>query len=81
MNVSKVLIWGKELQAKEKKIKQRLIKLAEDVEDIVIIDKRDFVLIVVLEELQSYDSLDGEIDILHLKEIKGLLDNFFANFY
>jgi hypothetical protein len=76
-----VIIWEKELQVKEKKIKQRLIKLAEDVEDIVIIDKRVFVLIVDLEELQNYDSLDGEIGILHLKEIKDLLDNFFANFY
>jgi len=75
-----VRIWGKELQVKEKKIKQRVKKLAEDVEDIVIIDKKVFVLIVVLEELQSYDSLDGEIDIPHLKEIKGLPDNFFCTF-
>ena len=75
-----MLIWGKELQVKEKKIKQRLIKLAEDVEDIVIIDKKHFVLIVVLEELQNYGSLDGEIDIPHLTEIKGLPDNFLCKF-
>jgi hypothetical protein len=68
-----VIIWEKELQVKEKKIKQQAIKLVEDAEDIVTIDKNDIALIVVSEELQSYGNQQYGIDFAHLMAIRVLL--------
>jgi len=45
-----VILWVKELKVREKKIKQVVIKLADDVEGILIIGASDFVLTVALEK-------------------------------
>jgi len=48
-----VIIWVKELQARERKIKQVVIKLADDAESIPIIGVSDIVPVVVLVEPQN----------------------------
>jgi hypothetical protein len=45
-----VILWVKELKVRGKRIKQAVIKLADDVEGILIIDASDIVLIVALEK-------------------------------
>jgi hypothetical protein len=48
-----VILWVKELQARGKKIKQVVIKPADDAESILIIDVSDIVPVVVLVEPQN----------------------------
>ena len=67
--------WEKEHQARERKIKQHLIKLVDDVESIPIIVEKGFVPIVDLVEVRNYESLVGEIDIDPLMETKVSIDN------
>lgn len=55
--------WVKELQVRVKKIRQHLIKLVGDVENIPIIGVRDSARAVDLEGLPNYANQDGGIDI------------------
>jgi len=73
--------WEKVLLVKGKKIKLQPIKLADDVEGILIIDKRDFVLIVALEDLLNFVNQAGEIDIDHLMEINLFIIRFKFSYF
>jgi len=48
-----VIIWVKELQVRERKIKQVVIKLVDDVESILTIGASDIVPVVDLEKPQN----------------------------
>lgn len=67
--------WEKEHQVKERKIKQLLIKPAEGVESIPIIEEKDFVLAAVSEELPNLDNLVGETVVDLLMEIRVFIAN------
>jgi len=55
--------WVKELQVREKKIKQQVIRHVEDVEGIVTIEEKGFVRNADLEEPLKCDNQVGELDI------------------
>jgi hypothetical protein len=66
--------WEKEHQVRGRRIKQHLIKPAEDVGITLIIAERDIVLVVASVERQNYDNLVGEIDTVPLTAIKDFID-------
>ena len=67
--------WEREHQVRERKIKQLVIRLAEDVASIHITGKKDFVLLAGLEERQNFDNLRGEIAIDLLMETRVFINN------
>ena len=65
--------WVKELQVREKKIKQQVIRHVEDVEGIVTIEAKGFVRNVDLEEPLKCDNQVGELDIGLLTKRKAFM--------
>lgn len=75
-----VMLWEKVHRVKVKKIKLRLTKRVEDVENTHIIVVRDIVQVVVLEELLSFVNQVGVIDIALSMEIRASVNKIFNIF-
>lgn len=65
----------------ERKIRLQAIKPVDDVVDILIIDGRDFVLIVVLEDQQNFVNQAGEIDTDLLMDKNLSIVNFEISYF
>lgn len=74
------MLWEKVHRVKVKKIKLRLTKRVEDVENTHIIVVRDIVQVVVLEELLSFVNQVGVIDIALSMEIRASVNKIFNIF-
>jgi len=75
-----VRLWEKVLRVKVKRIKLRLIKRVEDVENTHITVVSDIVQVVVLEELLSFVNQVGVIDIALSMEIRASVNKIFNIF-
>ena len=69
--------WEKELQVRERRIRQQLIRPVEDAEGILFIGEKDIVLIADLVVLQNWDNQVGVIDIELLMGKKVSIDKNF----
>ena len=71
-----MILWVKGHHQKGRRIKQPHIKLVEDVGNILTIAEKDFVQVVALEGLPSWDNLAGGIDIDLLMVKRVFTDSF-----